>query len=272
MLAGWNPRPEATAGLASGPAVHERFAAQAARRPTAIAAVLDGATLTYGELDRRSDALAWELRKMGVGGVGAEVLVGLAVERSFAMLVGLLAILKAGGAYLPLDPEYPRERLAYLLADSGVPVLLTQEELRDRLPETSAQIVAIDLAAPLPAVTSPPPGGVRPEHPAYVIYTSGSTGQPKGVAVTHGNAARLLDATQAWFGFGEEDTWTLFHSYAFDFSVWEIWGALAYGGRLVIVPYWTSRSPAAFYTLLAREKVTVLNQTPSAFRQLSWAE
>src|SRR5262249_7127621 len=108
----------------------------------------------------------------------------------------------------------------------------------------------------------------HPDNLAYLIYTSGSTGRPKGVQVTHRNVARLFDATQEWFPFGPEDVWTLFHSHAFDFSVWEIWGALLYGGRLVVVPYLVSRTPEVFYDLLRGERVTVLNQTPSAFRQL----
>ncbi|MFO0572465.1 MAG: amino acid adenylation domain-containing protein [Polyangia bacterium] len=253
--------------------LHERFAAQAASTPDAVAALCDGQQLTYAELEARSNTLARRLRSLGVG---PDVLVGLCVERSLELVVGILGILKAGGAYVPLDPVYPRDRLRFLLTDTATPVLVTQSKLVPSLPSFTGALVCIDQleagAPAAPAASDEPPSEVRPHHLAYVIYTSGSTGRPKGVRVTHGNVVRLFLATDAWFGFDASDVWCLFHSFAFDFSVWELWGALLYGGRLVVVPYWVSRSPEAFYRLLCREGVTVLNQTPSAFYQLVQAE
>src|SRR6185312_173843 len=147
------------------------------------------------------------------------------------------------------------------------------EELRQ---SEGVELISLDAgevqSALAQAGDSNPGQDASPQDAAYVIYTSGSTGEPKGVVVTHGNVTRLFAATEKWFGFGAEDVWTLFHSYAFDFSVWEIWGALLYGGRLVVVPKTTTRSPGEFLQLLVEEGVTVLNQTPSAFYQLMQAE
>jgi amino acid adenylation domain-containing protein len=252
-----------------GPCLHEIFAARAVGSPAAIAVSCEGTSMRYGELDRRANRLAWHLIGLGVS---PGDLVGLCLERSLDMVVAVLGVLKAGAAYVPLDPAYPRERLAFMLEDSRMPVLLAQESLAEALPEPSPATRVVFLDRIVGESPEAPAVPVSADHPAYVIYTSGSTGRPKGVVVRHGNVARLLAATDHWFGFGPEDVWTLFHSYAFDFSVWEIWGALLYGGRLVVVPYWVSRSPEAFYELLAAERVTVLNQTPSAFRQLIWAE
>ncbi len=248
--------------------LHHGFEAQAARRPGALACVDDaGEGLTYAELDRRANRLA---RRLAALGAGPEVRVGICLDRSLDTVVAILATLKAGGAYVPLDPGYPRERLAFLLADAAPAVLLTDRALLDSLPPHGAAVLLVAEAA-AEGDDTPVDGGAEPGNAAYVIYTSGSTGKPKGVVVTHAQVARLFTATEPWFGFGEDDVWTLFHSYAFDFSVWEIWGALLYGGRLVVVPYLVSRSPEAFWDLVVRNGVTVLNQTPSAFRQVSRA-
>ncbi|MBA4876387.1 pyoverdine non-ribosomal peptide synthetase PvdD [Pseudomonas aeruginosa] len=262
-LSEWNPAQRECAVQGT---LQQRFEEQARQRPQAVALILDEQRLSYGELNARANRLAHCLIARGVG---ADVPVGLALERSLDMLVGLLAILKAGGAYLPLDPAAPEERLAHILDDSGVRLLLTQGHLLERLPrQTGVEVLAIDGLVLDGYAESDPLTTLSADNLAYVIYTSGSTGKPKGTLLTHRNALRLFSATEAWFGFDERDVWTLFHSYAFDFSVWEIFGALLYGGRLVIVPQWVSRSPEDFYRLLCREGVTVLNQTPSAFKQL----
>ncbi|MCO2828594.1 amino acid adenylation domain-containing protein, partial [Pseudomonas aeruginosa] len=262
-LSEWNPAQRECAVQGT---LQQRFEEQARQRPQAVALILDEQRLSYGELNARANRLAHCLIARGVG---ADVPVGLALERSLDMLVGLLAILKAGGAYLPLDPAAPEERLAHILDDSGVRLLLTQRHLLEHLPrQAGVEVLAIDGLVLDGYAESDPLTTLSADNLAYVIYTSGSTGKPKGTLLTHRNALRLFSATEAWFGFDERDVWTLFHSYAFDFSVWEIFGALLYGGRLVIVPQWVSRSPEDFYRLLCREGVTVLNQTPSAFKQL----
>ena len=252
--------------------LHGLFEMQVAKSPNAVALTCDGVNLTYAELNAQANRLAHRLRGLGVE---PNVLVGLCLERSNDLVAALLAILKAGGAYLPIDLAYPAERLAFMLEDAQAPVLLTQSALTGNLPSTQAKVLCVDEVLAQPAVTgekanlSPLAG---PDDLSYVIYTSGTTGKPKGSMITHRNVVRLFPATEHWYGFGENDVWTLFHSCAFDFSVWEIWGALLYGGRVVVVPFLVSRSPEAFYELLAKEQVTVLNQTPSAFRQLIQAE
>ncbi|HEX8355027.1 MAG TPA: amino acid adenylation domain-containing protein, partial [Pyrinomonadaceae bacterium] len=264
LLGGAN---ETRAAYGDGACVHELFEAQAARTPGRVALSFGDERVTYAELNERANRLARRLRALGVG---PEEIVGLHFERSVEMVVGLLAVLKAGGCYLPLDPAYPADRLAFMLEDSGARLLLTGRGLDGLPPAGRARVICPDDE---PAAVEEQGGGNLPptvaaDNPAYVIYTSGSTGQPKGVVVTHANVARLFEATEHWYQFGERDVWTMFHSFAFDFSVWEIWGALLYGGRLVIVPHAVSRTPEAFHEMLARERVTVLNQTPSAFRQL----
>ncbi|MFV2116803.1 amino acid adenylation domain-containing protein, partial [Micromonospora sp. LOL_025] len=238
----------------------------------AVAVTFEGTSLTYRDLDARANRLAHHLREHGVG---PDTLVAVCLERSPELVVALLAVLKAGGAYVPLDPGHPAERLTELLVDSAPVTVLTHAATRAALDGlTAAPLVDLDADAHRWADrpgTDPDPG-TRPDHLAYVIHTSGSTGRPKGVMVEHANVVRLFSATAGWFGFGPTDVWSLFHSFAFDFSVWEIWGALLHGGRLVIVPRLVSRSPADFHRLLCDEGVTVLNQTPSAFRSLIAAQ
>ncbi|MEN5228197.1 AMP-binding protein, partial [Pseudomonas asiatica] len=213
--------------------IHELIEAQVATAPDAPAVTFGEQTLSYDELNRRANRLAHKLIERGVG---PDVLVGIAMERSLDMVVGLLGILKAGGAYVPLDPEYPEDRLSYMFADSGITLLLTQAHLREVLPiPVAIECLELDELA-LASYSGANPGvTVAPQNLAYVIYTSGSTGKPKGTLLPHQNVVRLFAATQAWFRFDASDVWTVFHSYAFDFSVWELFGALLYGGRAVMV-------------------------------------
>jgi len=255
--------------------VHQLFEEQVARTPAARAVVFEEQEFTYAELNRRSNRLAHYLIALGVK-PGDRV--GLCVERGFELIVAIMAVLKAGGAYVPLDPEYPTERLGYMLEDSAPIVLLTEARVRGNLPEIDGSIYVLDLADAAAWNEHPNTNpkaehiGLASHHLAYIIYTSGSTGKPKGVMVDHANLARLFSATDDWFHFNQTDVWTLFHSYAFDFSVWEIWGALVYGGALVVVPRNIVHSPKEFYELLCATGTTVLNQTPSAFWQLITAQ
>ncbi len=268
VLVEWNATDATFPGDRS---IHERFEEQVARAPDAIAVAFEGETLTYAQLNAKANQLA---RYLQARGAGPEVLIGLCVERSLEMVIGILGILKAGSAYVPLDPTYPKERLGFIVADTQIPIVLTQARLLGALPAFDGSVVCLDRDWPViaRADAANAASDVQPHNLAYIIYTSGSTGKPKGVMVSHANVVRLFDATDEWFHFDQHDTWTLFHSYAFDFSVWELWGALLYGGRLIVVPYLVSRSPGAFLDLLCAERVTVLNQTPSAFHQLIAAE
>ncbi len=247
------------------------FEAQVQRSPEAVSLSFQSEHLSYSELNARANQLAHYLLRQHLP---LETLVGLALERSLDLVIALLAVVKAGGAYLPLDPHYPAARLQAMWEDAQMPWIVSRTELSDRFAGCSASLLRLDEAAAQiqqePRTNSQRP--IQPEQLAYVIYTSGSTGQPKGVLVTHANVSRLFHASQPTYQFQPNDAWSFFHSPNFDFSVWEIWGALLYGGRLVVVPPETSRAPDAFYDLLERESVTVLNQTPSAFYQLMHVE
>ena len=217
LLTEWN----ATGRVLPAATLPQLFAAQAAKTPAAAAVVCDAGTLSYGELELRANQLAHHLRALGVG---PEVVVGLCVERSPAMIVALIAILKAGGAYLPLDPDYPRERLAFMLADAGAPVLVTQSTLLDRLPAHDARLVQLDADAALIAQQPEhaPAVALDPQHPAYVIYTSGSTGSPKGVVVAHRGIPNLAAAQIDHLAITSAAHVLQFASLSFDAAIWEI--------------------------------------------------
>jgi amino acid adenylation domain-containing protein len=263
----------ATASLdtISGQCIHELFEAQVARRPNAVAVTWGKDVLTYAQLNSRANQLAHFLRKRGAG---PESLVAMYMDRSLELVIAILAIVKAGAAYVPLDSTYPADRLAFMLDDSKPALLLTEESMRPAIPRCAAQVVCVDTERDAIAseIVQNPVTNVNGDNLVYVIYTSGSTGQPKGALITHRNVVRLFQATWPWYQFDEHDVWTMFHSYAFDFSVWEMWGALIHGGRLIVVPYMVSRSPREFYELLHRERVTILNQTPSSFQELMKAD
>ncbi len=248
------------------PCLHEIFERQVLEAPDRPAVSYEGEILSYGELNRRANRIAHFLRARSVG---PGQLVGLCLDRSLDTVTAILAVLKAGAAYVPMDPSNPAERVRMIVEDARCPVVIIHETQRVRFSDSDALIVLDGTEQPWEAYPEANPEPVaKSDDLAYVIYTSGSTGRPKGVPIAHRNVTRLFASTCIWFGFSEEDVWTLFHSFAFDFSVWEIWGALLHGGRLVVVPYWISRSPEDFHRLLRDEEVTVLNQTPSAFYQL----
>ncbi|MFD4366942.1 amino acid adenylation domain-containing protein [Rhodococcus sp. NPDC058521] len=217
--------------------------------------------MSYAELDRRSAALGARLREQGAGR-GTVVAIGL--ERSAELIVAIVAVLRSGATYLPIDPHSPAERVRHILDDARPALAIGETELLSGVPRVEEP----------EGISEHAPGGLdaaRPDDIAYVIYTSGSTGAPKGVPIPHSNVIRLFEQSRDWFDFTESDCWPLLHSYAFDFSVWEMWGALLHGGRLVTVSEDTLRSPADLVRLLVDERVTVLNQTPSAFGHLTSA-
>jgi bacitracin synthase 3 len=245
---------ESAAAYPTQATITSLFEEQVARTPGNIAVVFAGETLTYTTLNEKANRLADYLRSNY--NIQAEDLVGMKLERSLEMIIAIMAILKSGGAYVPIDPAYPQERIDYMIEDSRCKVVIDDEELAKFSAEennySSNNLIPVNKASDL----------------AYVIYTSGTTGKPKGSLIEHRNVVRLFKTDKPLFDFTENDVWTMFHSYCFDFSVWEMYGALLFGGRVVVIPLLTAKDPAAYLEVLNREGVTVLNQTPSAFYNL----
>ncbi|MCP5048565.1 MAG: amino acid adenylation domain-containing protein, partial [bacterium] len=250
--------------------IHRLFREQAEKNPHHVALAgpagqitkKDNSSITYRQLNEKSNQLAWRLSEEGVT---PDTVVAIMIDRSPEMITGILGILKVGGAYLPIDPEYPEDRVNFMLRDSGARVLLSESS---KLSELSKDCMLLDIKEIGKKAKNSLAQPAQPAQLSYIIYTSGSTGKPKGVMIEHKNVVRLLFNDKFQFDFNDDDVWSLFHSFSFDFSVWEMYGALLYGGRLVIIPPMTARNPGEFLDILKRMKATVLNQTPSAFYRL----
>jgi nonribosomal peptide synthetase DhbF len=268
---GTEARRPGTVTRSLGATLVEVFERRVAERPHASAVTLGDTTLDYAELDARANRLA---RHFGASTPArGNLRVALLLPRTLDTIVTILATLKFGAAYVPIDPDAPRERVQAIIGDSDAVLVVTTAALADRFDAAGRAVVVLDAPATIAAVAGASAARVSPEDGmapcaedlAYIIFTSGSTGKPKGVKITHRNVVRLFEATDAWFHYRDDDVWTMCHAYVFDASVWEMWGALLYGGRLLIVPPGTTRAPDALLELVVREGVTVFGQIPSAF-------
>ncbi|ETX03443.1 MAG: hypothetical protein ETSY1_00010, partial [Candidatus Entotheonella factor] len=250
--------------------IHQLFEHRVEQQPDAIALVFDETCLTYSQLNRRANQLAHYLQELGVG---PEVMVGLCLERSPEMVVGVLGILKAGGAYLPLDPAYPRERLTFMLADTNAPVILTQQQVRHQVADTEAEIICLDTAWEQWSgkSTATPVTHLTAQHLAYVMYTSGSTGRPKGIGITHQSVVRLVKETN-YIDLGPTDIMALASNSAFDAATFELWGALLNGARLAGLSREVALSPRALQQAIRTQGITTLFLTTALFNQIAQEE
>ena len=263
LLMGWN---DTKKDYQKDKCIHELFEAQVERTPDAVAVVFEDTHLTYRELDQRANQLAHNLLALGVG---PDILVGICLERSVEMVIGLLGILKAGGVYVPLDTEYPKERLAFILRDTRTSVLLTQQRLLNRLPELKPQCVCIDTNWELIGLESEekPSSEASADNFAYIIYTSGSTGTPRGVAVTHRAVNRLVMNTD-YVQLNSGDVVAQAANFSFDATTFELWGALLHGARLVVISREVALSPNALAARIESEGITAMFLTTALFNQL----
>jgi amino acid adenylation domain-containing protein len=249
--------------------IHQRVAAQVAKSPDATAVVFETQQLTYRELDQKANQLAHYLQSLGVG---PDVLVGICCDRSPSMIIGVLGILKAGGAYVPLDPAYPQERLAFMLEDANVAVLLTQAQLQANLPQTQARVVCLDTdwstIQTVNAGDQAPKSGVTAEHLAYIIYTSGSTGKPKGVQIQHRSAVNLLSSIQNQPGLTAQDTLLSVTTLSFDIAVSEVFLPLIVGARLVLVSREVASDGMQLLKAMNESGATFMQPTPATWRML----
>lgn len=266
MITIWNDVPQEFPKYKT---LHEAFEASVKQHPDNIALTFGTTVLTYTELNAKANQLAQYLVALGTT-KGSPI--GICLERSAEVIIGILAILKSGGTYVPLDPKNPSERLNLIIEDSKMAILLTESSISiDINPENVLQKINLDSDWETTVDTYSKDNLVhnsQEEEYSYILYTSGSTGRPKGVLNTHANVLRMFTATNHWYDIKSDDVFCLFHTYSFDISVWEIFGSLLYGAKLVVLSHDISRNPDQFHNLIVAEKVTMLAQTPSAFKQL----
>ncbi|RBW63467.1 hypothetical protein DS884_00045 [Tenacibaculum sp. E3R01] len=241
------------------------FENQVEKMPDDIALIFGEKTMTYNEVNQKSNKIARMLRSKGIGRNDA---IGVLMEKNLEVVISMLGILKAGGAYVPIDVTYPQERIDYIVENSQLKWTLASEEYYRLVDKTDVEIINV-LDSKLILDSSNLPKMNHPEDLCYIIYTSGTTGKPKGVMVEHKNVVRLLFNKEFQYDFNNKDVWTMFHSHCFDVSVWEMYGALLYGGKLIIVSQSDARDPSKYLEILQKHKVTILNQTPTAFYSLN---